>query len=122
MLGRRWATRGLTVRALQNIPLIADAGWSGWFRLAGLKKPNLRLLKTRFANYELEAQAAVQGDGAALLSPVLFADLIAQGMLVAPFSQRLDSGTGYWLLWNEEAQRTHFVRWIALQFGLEVSP
>ncbi len=118
MLARKWAAQALSVRGLQRVPLIPDADWIRWFRLAGLSSPKFKLLATRFANYELEAQAAVQGAGAALLSPLLFGDLLAQGALVAPFPQRLDSGVGYWLLW-QDAERTHFVRWIKSQFGID---
>jgi DNA-binding transcriptional LysR family regulator len=69
-------------------------------------------------NYELEAQAAVKGAGAALLSPLLFQELIAQGSLVAPFSQCVESDGGYWLLWGKEAGDAHFVRWMRDGFSV----
>lgn len=64
----------------------------------------------------LEAQAAMQGIGVALLSPVLFAELTTQGALVAPFSWTLEGPNSYWLLWAKEASESHFVRWMRTQF------
>jgi LysR family glycine cleavage system transcriptional activator len=62
----------MTVRKLLQVPLIPDPRWSEWFRLAGVPKAKPQFVAARFPNYELEAQAAMQGMGAALLSPVLF--------------------------------------------------
>ena len=59
---------------------------------------------------------AVKGAGAALLSPLLFQELIAQGALVAPFSQCTEGVGGYWLLWGKEAADAHFVRWMRDEF------
>jgi LysR family transcriptional regulator, glycine cleavage system transcriptional activator len=120
MLGAKWANRRLTARKLLDIPLIPDPGWSEWFKLAGIANAKPTFVATRYPNYELEAQAAVQGIGAALLSPVLFADLITQGALIAPFAPALEARGGYWLLWGDEANDRHFVRWIKSQFGIEV--
>ncbi len=118
MLSPKWLTGRFTVRRLLETPLIPDPGWADWFKLAGLSKATLTFTSTRFPDYEMEAQAAAQGIGAALLSPVLFADLLMQKTLCAPFSWLLDSGTGYWLLWTDEASQSHFVRWIKAQFGV----
>ena len=100
------------------MPLIPDPGWSAWFKLAGIANAKPGFVATRFPNYELEAQAAVQGIGAALLSPMLFADLRAQGVLIAPFSWMLDGPAGYWLLWGDESSECHFVKWMKSQFGI----
>lgn len=118
MLSPKVLPKRLTVKMLLETPLIPDPGWSEWFKLAGLAKVRPTFVPTRFPDYELEAQAAVRGVGAALLSPALFADLLAQKILVAPFSWMLDSGCGYWLLWSNEASQCHFVRWMKLQFGM----
>ena len=105
-----------TARALAKLPLIPDPSWPQWFALAGLRNPKPNFISTRFPNYELEAQAAVNGAGAALLSPLLFQELIAQGALVAPFSQCTESAGGYWLLWGKDASDSHFVRWMRDEF------
>lgn len=112
------AGKTLTVRGLLKLPLIPDASWGEWFKLAGVPGAKPRFAATRFPNYDLEAQAAVQGIGAALLSPVLFADLLAQGTLVAPFPGTVVGPNSYWLLWTPESADSHFVKWVKSQFGL----
>jgi LysR family transcriptional regulator, glycine cleavage system transcriptional activator len=112
----------LTVQKLLRIPLIPDPRWPEWFRLAGVPNAKPKFVATRFPNYELEAHAALEGIGAALLSPVLFAQLTAQGALVAPFRQAVQGPNSYWLLWTEESASSHFVSWMKAQFGLSVEP
>jgi LysR family glycine cleavage system transcriptional activator len=120
MLSPKWAPPGsrLTVRKLLRIPLIPDPRWSEWFALAGVPNANPTFVAARFPNYELEAQAALQGIGAALLSPVLFAQFTAQGALVAPFACAVEGPNSYWLLWTQESADTHFVGWMKSQFGI----
>jgi len=113
-----WAPKRMTVRKLLDLPLIPDTGWFEWFKLAGIRNAKPTFVATRYSNYELEAQAAEQGIGAALLSPVLFADLIAQGHLIAPFSLTIEGQIGYWLLCADESRECHFVRWMKAQFRI----
>jgi len=117
MLSPKGAPGRLTVKTLLRMPLIPDPGWPAWFRLAGIGNAKPGFVATRFPNYELEAQAAAQGIGAALLSPMLFADLRAQGILIAPFRAMLEGPGSYWLLWADESSECHFVRWMKSQFG-----
>ncbi|HEY0745815.1 MAG TPA: LysR substrate-binding domain-containing protein [Steroidobacteraceae bacterium] len=107
----------LTPRSLLNLPLIPDPSWSEWFKVAGLRAIKPHFVATRFPNYDLEAQAAVQGIGVALLSPILFAELLAQGALIAPFPHTVIGLNSYWLLWTPESAHSHFVRWMKSQFG-----
>jgi LysR family glycine cleavage system transcriptional activator len=120
MLSPKWAPRGarLTVRKLLQIPLIPDPRWAQWFALAGVPRARPRFVAARFPNYELEAQAALQGVGAALLSPVLFEQFTAQGALVAPFAHAVEGPNSYWLLWTQESAGSHFVAWMKAQFGI----
>jgi len=122
MLSRRWASPGtrLTVRKLLRIPLIPDPRWSAWFKLVGVPNAKPKFVATRFPNYELEAQAALQGIGAALLSPVLFAEFTAQGTLIAPFAWTVEGPNSYWLLWTKESKDAHFVSWMKAQFGISL--
>jgi LysR family glycine cleavage system transcriptional activator len=110
----------LTVRDLLKLPLIPDPRWPHWLKLAGQPNARPHFVSTRFPNYELEAQAAVQGVGAALLSPVLFAELVTTGALVAPFRWVVEGPASYWLLWTEDLSAPHFVKWIRSEFGLGV--
>jgi LysR family transcriptional regulator, glycine cleavage system transcriptional activator len=118
MLSPKWLAAGaaLTVKSLLEVPLIPDPRWPEWFKLAGLPNAKPKFVATRFPNYELEAQAAVRGSGAALLSPVLFADLQAQGALVVPFPYIVEGPSSYWLLGATESLDSHFGLWIRSQF------
>lgn len=118
MLHPKWISDGrpLTVRKLSKLPLIPDPRWPAWFKLAGMAHAKPQFVATRFPNYELEAQAAMQGIGVALLSPVLFAELTTRGALVAPFPWSVEGPNSYWLLWTQEASENHFVHWMRTQF------
>jgi len=122
MFSPKWTAGRLTAKKLLELPLIPDPGWPDWFRIAGIPNAKPTFVATRYSNYELEAQAAAQGIGAALLSPVLFADLLAQGVLIAPFSLTIEGRGGYWLLWMDESPECHFVRWMKAQFGVGAEP
>jgi LysR family transcriptional regulator, glycine cleavage system transcriptional activator len=123
MLSPKWLPDSavLTVKQLLEIPLIPDPRWREWFKLAGLPNAEPQFVATRFPNYELEARAAVQGSGAALLSPVLFADLNTQGALVAPFPYTVEGPNSYWLLGSADSVESHFSRWIRSQFAPDTS-
>lgn len=119
MLSPKWLSDGkpLTARKLLTLPLIPDPRWTAWFKLAGVANAKPRFVATRFPNYELESQAAMQGIGVALLSPVMFAELTSRGSLAAPFPWVVEGPNSYWLLWTKESAQSHFVQWIRRQFG-----
>jgi LysR family glycine cleavage system transcriptional activator len=120
MLSPKWAPPGsrMTVKKLLRVPLIPDSRWAEWFKLTGVPNAKPKFVAARFPNYELEAQAAVQGIGAALLSPELFTQFVAQGALVAPFSSRVEGPSSYWLLWTKQCAGAHFLSWMKSQFGI----
>jgi LysR family transcriptional regulator, glycine cleavage system transcriptional activator len=124
MLHPKWVSDGkpLTARQLLKLPLIPDPRWPAWFKLAGVTNAKPQFVATRFPNYELEAQAAMQGIGVALLSPILFAELTSHGTLVAPFPWAVEGPNSYWLLWTQEASETHFVHWMRTQFNNPSGP
>jgi LysR family glycine cleavage system transcriptional activator len=102
----------LSVRRLLELPLIPDGRWSAWLKLAGLPDAKPSFAATRFPTYELEALAAAQGLGVALLSPVLFSEMCRRGELVAPFETVVEGPASYWALWPENEQPPHFVQWL----------
>jgi LysR family glycine cleavage system transcriptional activator len=116
MFSPKWAPKRATLQTLLQMPLIPDPGWNAWFEIAGVTNAKPKFVATRFPNYELEAQAAVQGLGAALLSPMLFSDLRAQGALIAPFPWMIDGPGSYWLLWGKDLSERHFIKWMKSQF------
>jgi LysR family transcriptional regulator, glycine cleavage system transcriptional activator len=109
----------ITVRKLLDLPLIPDPCWPEWFKAAGMPRAKPHFVATRFPNYELEAQAAAQGVGVALLSPILFADFLTEKTLIAPFSHCVAGPNSYWLLWTPESANSHFVNWMRAHFGVE---
>jgi LysR family glycine cleavage system transcriptional activator len=111
----------LTARRLLSLPLIPSPQWPEWLRLAGAPRAKPRYFATSFPNYELEAQAAMDGVGVALLSPTLYAEPIARGTLYAPFPCTVECSSSYWLLWTKRSARSHFVTWLKSQFGIETS-
>ena len=106
----------LSVRRLLELPLIPDGRWSGWLKLAGQTNAKPSFAATRFPTYELEALAAAQGMGVALLSPVLFGEMCRHGELIAPFDTVVEGPASYWALWPEKTETPHFVQWLQRQF------
>jgi LysR family glycine cleavage system transcriptional activator len=106
----------LSVDDLLQLPLIPDPRWPAWFQAAGRPDARPGFVATRFPNYELEARAAVQGLGVALLSSVLFADLCERGELIAPFATVVEGPNSYWLLAPAEGSRSHFEQWLEAEF------
>lgn len=68
--------------------------WPAWFEAAGSKPPALR--GPLFDNSWLMAEAAIQGEGVALVPPLLFERQLADGRLVQPFAVTVTTGA-YWL-------------------------
>jgi LysR family transcriptional regulator, glycine cleavage system transcriptional activator len=114
---RLLAGEACTVDTLLALPLIPDPRWLAWFEAVGRPDARPGFVATRLPNYELEARAAVQGLGVALLSPQLFADLCERGELVAPFDAVVEGPDSYWLLAPADAPASHFEQWLQAQFG-----
>lgn len=108
---------GWTVDDLLALPLIPDPRWPAWFEAAGRPGARPDFVATRFPNYELEARAAMRGLGVALLSPVMFGELLERVELVAPFSVCVEGPDSYWLLSPGDGPEPHFVRWLKAQFS-----
>jgi LysR family glycine cleavage system transcriptional activator len=102
----------MTPARLLDLPLIPDGRWASWFKLAGMPDAKPTFAATRFASYELEAAAAMKGAGVALLSPFLYAELVADGALLAPFDTAVTGPARYWALWRGGSERPRFVCWI----------
>jgi len=107
---------GCSVDELLELPFIPDPRWTNWLALAGRPAAQPRFVAARFPNYELEARAAVQGLGVALLSPRMFAEACERGELVAPFDSLVEGPNSYWLLAPADAPASHFETWLQAQF------
>ncbi|MCK1344507.1 transcriptional regulator GcvA [Bradyrhizobium sp. CW11] len=94
--------------------------WPRWLRLAGVGniRPKANLV---FTDESHAIQAAVAGQGVALLSLMLVSDEIKRGTLVQPFKPSLE-GYQYWLVYRIDAQHSTSIsglrRWIRTELGL----
>jgi LysR family glycine cleavage system transcriptional activator len=70
---------------LAALPLLPYDDWPRWFREAGAEPPALHFYAGDYPTHELDAAAAVEGAGVALLSPTLFDTLLRDGKLIQPF-------------------------------------
>lgn len=95
----------------------ADASWKNWLQAAGL--PDIdTTLGSRFTMEHMAVQAAVDGQGVALIGDILIADEIAAGRLVSPFKRGLSTplNNSYHLLIaqnrSERPELTAFRDWV----------
>ncbi|SOD94867.1 transcriptional regulator GcvA [Caenispirillum bisanense] len=92
-----------------------DNTWGDWLKAAGLPAFDWKT-GTGHSDTTVAMQAAIAGQGVLLGRDLLVADLLARGLLVAPFELRVPSPFTYWLLWprrtaRRKAWRT-FRRWL----------
>lgn len=104
---------------LLRLPVIdaTDVWWAQWLAAAGVPaegftdRPGSR---TRVQLYE--GNAAIAGQGVAILTPAFFADELADGRLIQPFDLVCDDGDAYWLVYPEARRNTPkiaaFRRWV----------
>jgi LysR family glycine cleavage system transcriptional activator len=105
---------------LQHVPLLPDVNWRAWFRQAGIPDPQLKVTSAVMPTQAMTAAAAIGGTGVALLSPVVFADQLAEGKLVRPFAQVFVGPESYYALRPENDGRRDaddFVRWLASELS-----
>ena len=98
--------------------------WPVWMEMAGV--PALRPAGSiAFNQYEPAIRAAVDGQGVALATLALVADLLQQGKLVAPLPQRFSNPRSYYLLQSERAAANPavapFHRWLASQVASDAA-
>ena len=113
------AKRLKTIADLANEWAICDENsmftWDRWFATAGA--PPVALLPgARFTDPMLCVEAAIAGQGVMLAWPLLVADALADGRLVAPFGISAGGGHGYYLATatgrRASAKVVAFKRWI----------
>lgn len=92
--------------------------WPAWLEMAGVT--DLRPAgSVAFNQYEPTVRAALDGQGVALATQALVADLLKEGKLVAPLPQRFANPRAYYLLLSERAAANPavepFRQWLANQ-------
>jgi LysR family transcriptional regulator, glycine cleavage system transcriptional activator len=58
----------------------------------------------------MAANAALAGQGVAVLTPAFYAEEIASGRLVQPFPLMRGTGSSYWLVYREARRRSPKIR------------
>lgn len=79
-------------------PAGTEADWRSWFLAAGSPDIEIPPLKSRFATQQLEAAAALAGQGVALLTPIFFRPEIDAGRLVPVSPVRVKDVESYYLV------------------------
>lgn len=88
-----------------------DEGWADWFRAAGVTPPApLRQSGMLFGVQVLTVQAALAGDGACLIHPYFFRDLLARGDLIQPFPDLLRVREGLFLCYPTRRRNAPAIR------------
>jgi LysR family glycine cleavage system transcriptional activator len=110
---------------LLALPLIdpVDPWWGEWFAAAGVVAPELGARPGLWvATQTLAAQAALSGQGVAILSPDFFADELARGALVQPFPLLHAPGSAYFLVYPAARRRAPrvaaFRDWVLAEAGV----
>ncbi|WP_297736333.1 LysR substrate-binding domain-containing protein [uncultured Maricaulis sp.] len=95
--------------------------WQDWFRTAGGDPdllPDRPALELETQTMEVSA-AIASGDAATMVTPIYFAEQLASGALVAPFSTELDLGDGHYMVFDptraKEPKIKAFIAWMLFQ-------
>lgn len=100
---------------LATLPLLAHPGWPEWFERAGAGALELTYYPDEYATHDLDATAAVEGVGVALLSRVIFSPLVDEGKLVCPFATEIPEAAAHYVLRHPGEDRpavAGFVDWL----------
>ncbi|MBD0413621.1 LysR substrate-binding domain-containing protein [Oryzicola mucosus] len=89
---------------LLKLPILdpSDPWWERWFDAAGLPRDGLHdRPANNFGSQALEANAAIAGNGVAILTPAFVADELRHGRLVQPFDIVAGDEKAHWLVYPE---------------------
>lgn len=96
--------------------------WRRWFADLKQPAPELSNIRTTYPRQHLVIQAAMAGQGVALLNPVFCAEALGEGRLVRAVSDQVTSeDDGYWLVYS--ASRTiapaieEFASWLGQEMA-----
>jgi LysR family glycine cleavage system transcriptional activator len=86
---------------LLRLPIIGarEEAWRNWFEASGLSAPDLSGHKRHnYVEQDLCGNAALAGQGVAILNHIYYAEDLATGRLIAPFNRHCADDTGIWLV------------------------
>lgn len=98
---------------LLDMPLIdpEDAAWADWFAAAGVPAPATGRGRGNFLGTQLlAAQGTIAGQGACLLTPLYFRDMLARGDLIQPFDLVRADNISLWLVYPERRRNAPAIR------------
>lgn len=124
-LAKRGST--LTPADLLELPRISpqDPWWPHWLREAGVAVPDGPVRGgVRLDSQAHEGNAAIAGQGVAMLTPFFWRNDLADGRLVMPFTQLSTRGYGYWLVFPEHRRRVpkikRFREWLLAEVARDL--
>jgi LysR family glycine cleavage system transcriptional activator len=95
-------------------------GWNAWFASAGLQQ-TVPVSGLNFSDPGILLDSALAGHGVALASLTLAADALAQGRLLQPFAQTVDTGKGWYLVGEprriQRQAASDFWHWLLQEAG-----
>jgi LysR family transcriptional regulator, glycine cleavage system transcriptional activator len=100
-------------RDILKLPLIEpkDPWWVQWFNEYGLPLEFLAQQTAPSLNMQaLDANAAMAGQGVALLTPAFYTQELADGRLLQPFEKVLGEGSSYWLAFQESRRNVKKIK------------
>lgn len=110
-----------------NLPIISphDPWWPYWLREAGVDAPDVGDRPgVRLDSQAHEGNAAMAGQGIAMLTPFFWRNDLAEGRLVRPFDQVSSRGFAYWLVTPEHRRSvpkiSHFREWLRSEIAKDL--
>ncbi|CAN7218523.1 transcriptional regulator GcvA [Mesorhizobium amorphae] len=98
---------------LLRLPILdpSDIWWRDWFAAAGVQSHDLAARPgSSMGAQAYEANAAIAGQGVAILTRALFKTELADGRLIQPFDLVGDDGHAYWLVYPEARRNVPKIR------------
>lgn len=113
---------------LLRLPLISahDVWWSHWLREAGIDAPDIADRPgIRLDTQAHEGNAAMAGQGVAMLTPFFWRNDLAEGRLCRPFAQTSTRGFAYWLVVPEHRRAVpkikRFREWLRAEIASDLA-
>lgn len=110
-----------------NLSIISphDSWWPYWLREAGVDAPDVADRPgVRLDSQAHEGNAAMAGQGIAMLTPFFWRNDLAEGRLVMPFEQVSSRGFAYWLVVPEHRRSvpkiSHFREWLRTEIARDL--
>lgn len=116
----------LSPEQLLHLPMISpqDPWWTHWLREAGVEVADGALRRgVRMDSQANEGNAAMAGQGVAMLTPFFWRTDLADGRLVQPFEQCSSRGYGYWFVTPEHRRNVskikRFREWLLAEVAMD---